>query len=66
MVGEAKEVPHLSLAGIAAAARREARLATALRANLTRRKAQARQRAAGNAEADVRAEQAAGCAAEEN
>jgi hypothetical protein len=39
-----KQLPHLSATGERAAARREERLAAALRANLSRRKAQARAR----------------------
>ncbi len=39
-------VPHLTAAGAAAAQRRQERLAAALRANLGRRKAQARERRA--------------------
>ena len=41
-----KEEPRRSAAGDRGAAEREARLAAALRANLRRRKAQARERAA--------------------
>jgi hypothetical protein len=40
-----KQLPHQSAAGESVAAEREARLAAALRANLQRRKAQARSRA---------------------
>jgi len=43
---KSKEQPHRSAAGQSASNRREARLAAALRANLHRRKAQSRERAA--------------------
>jgi len=46
MTEKAKEQPRRSAAGDRAAEEREARLAAALRANLHRRKAQARERAA--------------------
>jgi hypothetical protein len=58
MVDEAKDLPQLSPAGAAAAAQREARLAAALRANLSRRKAQARQRGDGDAAVEAGAETA--------
>lgn len=66
MVDETKKVPNLSPAGVAAVVQREVRLATALRANLTRRKTQARQRAVGDAAASVRGEHAAGCIVEKD
>ena len=44
MSGKPKDEPQRSVAGNRAAEAREARLATALRANLQRRKAQARER----------------------
>ncbi|MGO8919715.1 MAG: hypothetical protein ACLQJR_27770 [Stellaceae bacterium] len=46
MTDTPKPRPHLSPAGKLAAGRRQERLAAALRANLARRKAQTRERAA--------------------
>ena len=45
MIGKPKDKPQLSAEGARAAQQRQERLAAALRANLGRRKAQARQRA---------------------
>ncbi len=47
MTGRSRTPPHTSEAGQAARAKREARLAEALRDNLRKRKAQSRDRAAG-------------------
>jgi hypothetical protein len=49
MADDAQKSPNVTAAGRAAASRREARLATALRANLARRKTQSRQRDADDA-----------------
>lgn len=46
MTEKPKSPPHVTPAGAAASGRRQERLAAALRANLARRKAQARQRGA--------------------
>jgi hypothetical protein len=46
MADREKPPPHMTPKGVAAAKRREERLAAALRANLGRRKAQSRDRAA--------------------
>ncbi len=48
MTGRSRTPPHTSQAGQAARAKREARLAEALRDNLRKRKAQARDRAAAD------------------
>ncbi len=48
MTGRSRTPPHTSQAGQAARAKREARLAEALRDNLRKRKAQSRGRAAAD------------------
>ena len=52
MTGRSRTPPQTSQAGQAARAKREARLAEALRDNLRKRKAQTRDRARGRATAD--------------